>query len=196
MRYFILHHLGGVYLDADVLCYRPAHDMWAGADIVLQGTADPEWLASGVLASKPRHPFWMHVVRVMQLRFEQFRDELGHVLDLTGPFMLRDALKVGSTARCAFQAGESYLITCITALATKEYLFGSDAAEWNERVKEGSYIVPGLQPSSLVKIHGIGTYFTPCTWNDGTCHARMAKQQRLGTTPPYLAGYHQYRSSW
>lgn len=95
MRYFILHHFGGVYLDADVLCYRPAHDMWAGADIVVQGTDNPEWLASAVLASTPRHPFWMHVVHVMQLRFEQFRDELGHVLDLTGPFMLRDALKVG-----------------------------------------------------------------------------------------------------
>jgi hypothetical protein len=49
----------------------------------------------------------MHVVHVMQLRFEQFRDELGHVLDLTGPFMLRDALKVGwqSWARCVEPAG-------------------------------------------------------------------------------------------
>lgn len=65
----------------------------------LQGTQDPEFLASAVLASVPGHPFWMHTVDVLKQRFEQFRAELGHILDLTGPFMLRSALKV----RCASQ---------------------------------------------------------------------------------------------
>lgn len=78
----------------------------------------------------------------------------------------------------------------------QDYLFGSAGDEWNERVKAGSYPAPGLQPPSLVKIHGIGTYFTPCAWNDQVCHTRMAKQQRLGTVPAHLAGYHMYRSSW
>lgn len=31
-----MHRIGGVYFDADVLCYRPAEDLWAGADVVLQ----------------------------------------------------------------------------------------------------------------------------------------------------------------
>jgi hypothetical protein len=47
----------------------------------------------------------MHTVDVLKQRFEQFRDELGHILDLTGPFMLRSALKVGAPPSRAAAAG-------------------------------------------------------------------------------------------
>ncbi|KAL4860090.1 Inositol phosphoceramide mannosyltransferase 2 [Chlorella vulgaris] len=173
IRYFIMHRIGGVYFDADVLCYRPAEDLWAGADVVLQGTQDPEFLASAVLASVPGHPFWMHTVDVLKQRFEQFRDELGHILDLTGPFMLRSALK--------------------------EFLFGSDGDELNARVAGGTYEGPapaGANRSSVVRIHPQGSYFTPCAWADQDCHKKVAAMQRFGIVPPHMAGYHLYRGSW
>ncbi len=36
LRYLILHRFGGIYMDADVACYRPAQDMLAGYDVVMQ----------------------------------------------------------------------------------------------------------------------------------------------------------------
>jgi mannosyltransferase OCH1-like enzyme len=36
MRYFLMHKFGGLYLDTDISCLRPAHDMLEGFDIVLQ----------------------------------------------------------------------------------------------------------------------------------------------------------------
>ncbi|EFN51150.1 hypothetical protein CHLNCDRAFT_141367 [Chlorella variabilis] len=174
IRYLIMHRFGGVYMDADVACYRPAQDMLAGYDV---GTADPEYLASAVLASAPGHPLWTHVVELLEKRYHGFtgQERAGHVLDLTGPFMLRDALK--------------------------EYLFGSDAEEFNGRVSGGVHEAPipaagSGQPHSLIRIHELGTFFTPCFWYDEQCHKRMARMQRLGTVPVHLAGYHLYRGSW
>ena len=57
IRAFILSHYGGLYLDLDNECYRPAEEAFKDYDIVLQGTGF-EGVNNGMMASVPGHPLW------------------------------------------------------------------------------------------------------------------------------------------
>ena len=62
-RIFILHHYGGMYLDLDIECYRPAENAFKHYDVVLQGTGF-EGVNNGMMASAPGHPIWMALIDV------------------------------------------------------------------------------------------------------------------------------------
>ncbi|KAK2077903.1 hypothetical protein QBZ16_003771 [Prototheca wickerhamii] len=42
----------------------------------------------------------------------------------------------------------------------------------------------------------LGTFFTPCLWNDRRCHRQLALQRAVGSVPPGIVGYHRYSASW
>ena len=52
LRMFIMHHYGGLYLDLDVECYKPADDSLAGYQVVFQGAGD-EGINNAIMASVP-----------------------------------------------------------------------------------------------------------------------------------------------
>ncbi len=100
VRYFILHHYGGVYADLDAECLRPLEPLLAGKELVL-GLEPPQHLAehrargypldrivsNAIMAAAPGHPFWEHVFRLL-IGFHQAPGPL----DATGPFLLTRAV--------------------------------------------------------------------------------------------------------
>ncbi len=69
LRYFVLQHYGGVYLDTDVECYTPMDAWLTGHDLVLQseyGSGDD--VTNGMMASVPQHEFWELVIKIMRER--------------------------------------------------------------------------------------------------------------------------------
>ncbi|GAA2317813.1 glycosyltransferase [Streptomyces violaceusniger] len=96
IRYFVLDHFGGLYVDLDFECLRPMTELFAGQELVLG--LEPEEhvqlplsrhggmrriVGNAFMASRPGHPFWSHVHR--QLVGAHTRPD---TLDATGRFFL------------------------------------------------------------------------------------------------------------
>ncbi len=95
VRYFLLYHFGGLYVDLDFRACRPIDPLLAGQSCVL-GLEPDEHAAlhrrerivgNAFMASAPRHPFFETVMR----RLPEFRHHTT-ALDSTGPFMLSQVM--------------------------------------------------------------------------------------------------------
>jgi Anp1/Glycosyl transferase family 2/Glycosyltransferase sugar-binding region containing DXD motif len=100
IRYFLLKHFGGLYVDLDFECFAPFDDILQTQSVVLglepvSHVRQHQVLHKGLqrvvcnalMASPPQHPFWDHVIQCMV----EARDQPGP-LDATGPFMLTRAV--------------------------------------------------------------------------------------------------------
>ena len=97
VRYFILHHFGGVYADLDLECLRSIDSLLEDKQLIL-GCEPPQHLAehgvaeggrilcNAFMASVPDHPFWEHVMQVLPARSDEVSP-----LSATGPFFLTKA---------------------------------------------------------------------------------------------------------
>jgi GT2 family glycosyltransferase len=99
VRYFILHHFGGVYADLDYECLQSMEPLLEGKrlvfglepekhleiDMVRERNLD-RIVCNAWMASVPAHPFWDHVHR----KLVEYHDQEG-VLDATGPFLFTRA---------------------------------------------------------------------------------------------------------
>jgi mannosyltransferase OCH1-like enzyme len=97
-RYFILHDMGGIYLDMDMEVLQdfysqlPAHS----ASVVESPFPNMEKVQNSLMASPPHHPFWIEVMR--ELSSPHTRLLFGsNVLDATGPRMLDRVMETGTT---------------------------------------------------------------------------------------------------
>ena len=103
VRYFILHHEGGVYADLDVECFQPIDEIIGKTRIFLSVEPEehlstalascrglPFLLCNAFMGSEPGHPFWQYLFTILQRQ-----GSCPYVLDATGPFMLTG---VGMTA--------------------------------------------------------------------------------------------------
>eukprot|EP00937_MAST-01D_sp_MAST-1D-sp2_P005080 g5080.t1 len=100
IRYFLLHHYGGLYVDLDFEALRPVDPLLAGHELVI---GQEPWVHSHVLydvdrlicnafmASCARHPFWEGVHAELRARRHIVKGGK-HVMDATGPRMLNDAV--------------------------------------------------------------------------------------------------------
>lgn len=89
LRYFIMHAIGGVYLDLDLECFRPVDPWLEGNQVVLQTVgAGP---TNGVLASTPGHPFWERVMQQVHDTWQNKPDI--PVQSLTGPRVVAATFK-------------------------------------------------------------------------------------------------------
>ncbi|MFE9066735.1 glycosyltransferase [Streptomyces violaceusniger] len=100
IRYFLLDHFGGLYVDMDFECLRPVTGLLSGKELVL-GLEPGEharlpWsrrngmrriVCNAFMASRPGHPFWSHVHRQL-VGAHTLSDPLG----ATGPFFLTRAV--------------------------------------------------------------------------------------------------------
>jgi glycosyltransferase involved in cell wall biosynthesis len=100
IRYFLLDHFGGLYVDMDFECLRPVDDILDGRELVLG--CEPEAhtrlllarqrgfariVGNAFIASRPGHPFWAHVHRQLV-----GSHKAASALDATGPFFLTRAV--------------------------------------------------------------------------------------------------------
>ena len=101
IRYFLLKHFGGLYVDLDFECFQPFDDILSSESVILgleppSHVRDHKQLHKGLeklvckalMASPPQHPFWDHVINEMVIA----RNEPGP-LDATGPFLLTRAVE-------------------------------------------------------------------------------------------------------
>ena len=101
IRYFLLKHFGGLYVDLDFECFQPFDDILTSERVILglepeahvrehaklhQGLS--QIVCNALMASPPGHPFWDHVVQGMVAA----QREPGP-LDATGPFLLTRAVQ-------------------------------------------------------------------------------------------------------
>ncbi|MEU6555906.1 glycosyltransferase [Streptomyces sp. NPDC046915] len=100
IRYFLLDHFGGLYVDLDFECLRPVDDILDGHELVLG--CEPEAhtrlllarrrgfgriVGNAFIASRPGHPFWAHVHQQLVGSHKS-----SSALDATGPFFLTRAI--------------------------------------------------------------------------------------------------------
>lgn len=67
LRAMILHHYGGLYLDLDIECFKPADESLRGYQAVFQGSGD-EGINNCAMASVPGHPFWLAYIATLTTR--------------------------------------------------------------------------------------------------------------------------------
>ncbi|KAJ3075618.1 hypothetical protein HDU98_007430 [Podochytrium sp. JEL0797] len=100
VRAFYLHRYGGVYSDLDVIPLRPMDELLGDSDLVLArmevpaidpNDPDTNWyyanqIPNAWMASKPGHPFWLHVAKLMMTLAEEKREM--PVEERTGPIVI------------------------------------------------------------------------------------------------------------
>ncbi|MGI9522088.1 MAG: glycosyltransferase family 32 protein [Hyphomicrobiaceae bacterium] len=90
-RYFILLHHGGVYIDLDMECLKPADDLFARADLQFALLAGPKIdntvISNAMMVARKGHPFFYYLTLRLPHIIE--RDvTYSDVLNNTGPDML------------------------------------------------------------------------------------------------------------
>ncbi|MBN1148032.1 MAG: glycosyltransferase [Anaerolineales bacterium] len=154
VRYFILHHYGGVYVDLDFECLRPLEPLLAGKQVVFGLEPDEhleihfpggrglrQIVCNAFMSSIPGHPFWEHVFK----QLVAYHKSPGP-LDATGPFLLT-------------RAYESYANKRDISLETADLLYPVDnQRRWDDlpaveqaRIRESAYAVH----------HWSGTWWRP-----------------------------------
>lgn len=99
VRYFILHHYGGLYVDLDYESFRPLDPLLEGKELLLVPEPQahlethfplertfPLLISNAIMASAARHPFWEHLFRELVASHL-----MPGALDATGPFMISRA---------------------------------------------------------------------------------------------------------
>ena len=98
IRYFLMYHHGGLYVDLDFECLRPFETLLANKEVVLgfepPPHADPyteKWgftqlICNALIASKPFHPFWKHVIDNLESA-----SQYSSPIEATGPVFLTHA---------------------------------------------------------------------------------------------------------
>ena len=93
MRYFVIYHIGGVYIDLDMQSLKPMHN-WTFAyhcfaseetyvHAYIEYHRDRSELMNTILACKPNHPFYNYTIS----RLKDFLDKKNSIYR-TGPFFL------------------------------------------------------------------------------------------------------------
>ncbi|CAH7685503.1 nucleotide-diphospho-sugar transferase [Phakopsora pachyrhizi] len=107
VRYFILHHYGGVYMDLDIGCLRPM-DSLLRFDMVLPQTV-PVGISNDLMFSAKRHPFLEFVIHRLANFDHNYHFNYATVMFSTGPMALsallsqfRNSLPLGPSPLTSF----------------------------------------------------------------------------------------------
>lgn len=88
-RYFLLYDYGGIYADMDYECYKNfQHMLPAGKVSIAESTFAHERFQNALMASPPKHPFWLYVFDALMKNKEE-----KHPVLATGPHVIDAAIK-------------------------------------------------------------------------------------------------------
>jgi mannosyltransferase OCH1-like enzyme/glycosyltransferase involved in cell wall biosynthesis len=136
IRYFLLDHFGGLYVDMDFECLKPVDTLLDGRDLVLG--CEPEAhtrlllarqrglrriVGNAFIASRPGHPFWAHVHRQLV-----GAHRAPGALDATGPFFLTRAVDSAPEPASVTVLGPEVLYPEVSPYAAE--LFGPQEANY------------------------------------------------------------------
>jgi len=87
LRFFILDHFGGLYIDYGFYSIKNIDDLLKGSDVVLsEETEICHYIINGFMASIPHHPLWKYIIS----QLDEYKDLF--VLNATGPRFLAKTL--------------------------------------------------------------------------------------------------------
>ncbi|KAF0686928.1 Aste57867_21276 [Aphanomyces stellatus] len=125
-RYALLYQYGGVYADADFECLQSFDDLIdldlflsfepLVHSVLLEGATQPV-LCNAILASRPKHPFWLHVLQQIKAKFDR-QESLKDPVALTGPRVVQESV-------------EAVNITTMNISLLPEEYFYPEIAYWN-----------------------------------------------------------------
>ncbi|MGX1135548.1 hypothetical protein RKD49_007738 [Streptomyces glaucescens] len=136
IRYFLLDHFGGLYVDLDFECLRPVDALLDGRELVLG--CEPEShtrlllarrrgldriVGNAFIASRPGHPFWAHVHRQLV-----GAHRMSGALDVTGPFFLTRAVDLAPEPSSVTVLGPELLYPEVSPYARE--LFGPQETDY------------------------------------------------------------------
>ncbi|WP_328629151.1 glycosyltransferase [Streptomyces sp. NBC_00353] len=137
IRYFLLDHFGGLYVDLDFECLKPVTEILDGHDLVLGCEPDAHTrlllarrrgfdriVGNAFIASRPGHPFWAHVHRRLVATHK-----LPSTLDVTGPFFLTRAIDSAPEPESITVLDPEVLYPEVSPYATEQ--FGPQEADYD-----------------------------------------------------------------
>ncbi|GAA99584.1 glycosyltransferase family 32 protein [Mixia osmundae IAM 14324] len=86
LRYFVLYHYGGVFLDLDLTCRRGLGPL-RSFEVVMIG-ATPSGVSNGFMMAAPRHPFFAQLIKALPLYDLNFLVSYASIMFSTGPMFL------------------------------------------------------------------------------------------------------------
>jgi mannosyltransferase OCH1-like enzyme len=95
VRYLILYLYGGIYVDLDFECFKNMDPLLADTDLVLSYSSNVPVITNAIMMSKPRHPFWLRVLKHIRRAPPKKWYELSSlcVMRSTGPLMVHRVAK-------------------------------------------------------------------------------------------------------
>jgi len=96
VRYMWLYVHGGVYMDLDMELTKDIAPLISGCDIALAQEIQGTWYTHSncLMASRPRHPFWLDCISLMKRRAKNWYPFLGmRVTMTTGPGIVSSVWK-------------------------------------------------------------------------------------------------------
>ncbi len=86
IRYFVLYHYGGIYMDLDIGCRKPM-DALLPFEVVLPETI-PVGVSNDLMIAAPRHPFSLQLVRNLIAFDHSYVTSYATVMFSTGPMFV------------------------------------------------------------------------------------------------------------
>ena len=137
IRYFVLYHFGGIYMDLDIGCVRPM-DPLLRFEVVLPETI-PVGISNDLMFAAPRHAFFERVIRQLPSFAHSYGLHYPTVMFSTGPMFLSTIYSRWTSARGV-------------ALAS--------TPEWPQRGQHGVRILPkSLYGKNLDPEHATHAFF-------------------------------------
>lgn len=100
IRYFVLHHFGGFYVDTDILFYKPMDEImkdYHDKQVLLIGTIKKNFVSNYFFASVPRHPLFSHLLTCLyeaQNTLFHHKNSFFGVMNISGPWFLTKHSKI------------------------------------------------------------------------------------------------------
>jgi len=159
VRYFILYHHGGVYVDIDFDCCRPI-DLLIEKKTCLFGTEASghcinynveQIISNAFMATTPRHPFFYEILKDLLTYIPKQKNTTKAVLETTGPMMLNRVYDA-----CAQK-------TAITLIPSRHLFPLTDEESERLRMNKASTAILNKLKEAYGIHHHMGTW-----WKDGT----------------------------
>lgn len=147
IRYLILYAEGGIYVDADIECFRPISPLLDGKELFF-GLEPPEHICivngkrqravcNAFMGSVKGHPVWKFIVRKVQEAVNSHTYKYNVVLNTTGPQMISKHMDTFMSKYYAEMiASEAASPVC--KRETKNYILGIDTDLFEKKL-EGCY---------------------------------------------------------